>query len=73
MFDTDNRKGIILEFCGGLGNRIWQLTAAIISAIKYEQPIYLDKSSHVNHRGDTVDYFSTIFRAKDGWSEQKQK
>ena len=62
MFDIDNRKGIILEFCGGLGNRIWQLTAAIITAIKYEQPIYLDKSIHVNHSGDTVDYFSTIFR-----------
>jgi hypothetical protein len=62
MFDIDNQDGIVLEFCGGLGNRIWQLTAAIITALKYNKSIYLDKSTCVNHGGTSVDYFSNIFK-----------
>lgn len=62
MFDIDNKDGIVLEFCGGLGNRIWQIAAAIITAMKYNQTIYLDKSTCVNHGGTSVDYFSNIFK-----------
>jgi hypothetical protein len=62
MFDIDNQNGIVLEFCGGLGNRIWQLAAAIITALKYNQSIYLDKSICVNHGGKSVDYFSNVFK-----------
>jgi Glycosyl transferase family 11 len=59
MYD---KNGIVLEFCGGMGNKIWQLTAAIIISIKYDQTIYLNKSKCINHFGGEADYFSNIFK-----------
>lgn len=53
---------LYLEFCGGLGNRMWQIAAAITAAIKYNATIYVNKTIITNHQNQLADYFQSIFQ-----------
>jgi hypothetical protein len=63
MYDNpENPAKIYLEFCGGLGNRMWQLAAAIAAAIKYDATIYVNQTPITNHQNQPADYFQNIFQ-----------
>jgi hypothetical protein len=63
MFDNpETTNKIYVEFCGGLGNRMWQLAAAIVAAIQYDANIYVNKSAIINHQNKSADYFENIFQ-----------
>lgn len=60
--NTNHPPKIYLEFCGGLGNRMWQLAAAIAAAIRYNAVIYVNKTAITNHQNQPANYFETIFQ-----------
>ena len=64
MYDNPDETSpkIYLEFCGGLGNRMWQIAAAIAAAIKYNATIYVNKSQMINHQNHPANYFENIFQ-----------
>lgn len=53
--------GIVVEFCGGLGNKLFQLCAGFAASRRFDCPLYVKKSIHLNHHQTQVDYFSSIF------------
>jgi hypothetical protein len=54
--------GIVVEFCGGLGNQLFQIAAGYAAARRFSCPFYVKKSVHFNHHQTVVNYFDTIFR-----------
>lgn len=54
--------GIIVEFCGGLGNKMFQLSAGYMASRKYNCPLYYVNSANSNHHGNTVCYTDNIFK-----------
>lgn len=53
--------GIVVVFCGGLGNQLFQLSAGYAASRQFSCPLYVKKSTHWNHHQNQVDYFSSIF------------
>jgi len=53
--------GIVVEFCGGLGNQLFQICAGYAASRRFDCPLYTKKSLHHNHHQNQVDYFSSIF------------
>jgi len=54
--------GIVVEFCGGLGNQLFQLTAGYAASRKFSCPLYVKKTIHHNHHQNVVNYFDNVFR-----------
>jgi hypothetical protein len=42
-------SGIMMEFCGGLGNKMFQLAAGYAASKKYGCPLYVKKQLDKNH------------------------
>jgi hypothetical protein len=55
--------GIYIKFCGGLGNKMFQLAAGYVASRKYNCPLYIPNEPTQNHHGDWVNYSETIFKA----------
>jgi hypothetical protein len=58
----DLSPGIIMEFCGGLGNKMFQIAAGYAASKKYDCPLYVHKKLDTNHHQQPVNYYDTIFR-----------
>jgi len=54
--------GVIVHFCGGVGNQLFQLAAGYIAAKKYNCPLYIYNFKYKNHRNKMVDYFESIYK-----------
>lgn len=50
-----------MEFCGGLGNKMFQLAAGYTAAKKYACPLYVKKQQDRNHHQKVVNYYDSIF------------
>ena len=53
--------GIMMEFCGGLGNKMFQLAAGYAASKKYGCPLYVKKQQDKNHHQNMVNYYDSIF------------
>lgn len=53
--------GIMMEFCGGLGNKMFQLAAGYSAAKKHTCPLYVKKQLDRNHHQNMVNYYDSIF------------
>jgi hypothetical protein len=62
MSTTKYYPGIVVEFCGGLGNQLFQIAAGYAAGRKFSCTLYVKKSVHWNHHQKSVNYFDTIFR-----------
>jgi len=54
--------GIYIKFCGGLGNKMFQLAAAYVASRKYNCTLYIPKEPTQNHHREWVNYSDTIFK-----------
>jgi hypothetical protein len=54
--------GILVRFCGGLGNKLFQIAAGYAASLKYGCPFYLIRAPDTNHHGKQVDYFDSLFK-----------
>ena len=51
----------MMEFCGGLGNKMFQLSAGYAASKKYGCPLYIKKQEDRNHHQNMVNYYDSIF------------
>jgi hypothetical protein len=61
MTTKNYSPGIVVEFCGGLGNQLFQITAGYAASRRFDCPYYVKKTEHWNHHQKPVNYFSSIF------------
>lgn len=59
---TSFNPGIVVQFCGGLGNKMFQFAAGYAASRRYNCPLYTKKVEDWNHHNECVNYFETIFR-----------
>jgi hypothetical protein len=54
--------GIYVMFCGGLGNRMFQVAAGYAASRKYKCALYIPSEPIKNHHGDWAIYSENIFK-----------
>lgn len=60
--DKSYEPGIVVQFCGGLGNKMFQFAAGYSASRRYNCPLYTKKVEFWNHQNECINYFETIFR-----------
>jgi hypothetical protein len=60
--DKSYEPGIVVQFCGGLGNKMFQFAAGYAASRRYNCQLYTKKVEFWNHQNECINYFETIFR-----------
>ena len=58
----EDKNGIYIMFCGGLGNKMFQIAAGYAASKKYNCALYIPRIEDTNHHGDKVNYSDNIFK-----------
>ena len=58
----EDKNGIYIMFCGGLGNRMFQIAAGYVASKKYNCPLYIPRIEDTNNHGKKVNYSDNIFK-----------
>ena len=58
----EDKNGIYIMFCGGLGNKMFQIAAGYVASKKYNCTLYIPRIEDKNHHGEKVNYSENIFK-----------